>query len=148
MKQFARCTNCRQWYLYSATLLVEIYRGNGLHRTALWCASCVQVAEQRSQAAGASGEHGTVDLSATFQFASPVPEGHGSDDFHRLIQEHLDLMDRALQEDDSVIVPLIDDFIDRCRTYRDQLEHPAHEQRLSGHLQYWDTFLQALRRSS
>ena len=134
--------------MHSATLLVEIYRGNGLHRTTLWCASCVRAAEQRSQAADDHGEHGTADLSTAFQFPSPEPGTHGSDDFHRLIQEHLDLMDRALQEDDHVIVPLIDDFMDRCRTYRDQLEHPAHVQRLSGHLQYWDTFLQALRRSN
>ncbi len=148
MKQFARCTNCRQWYIHSATLLVEIYRGNGLHRTTLWCASCIRAAEQRSQAADDRGEHGTADLSAAFQFTSPAPDTHGSDDFHRLIQEHLNLMDRALQEDDNIIVPLIDDFMARCRTHRDQLDHPAHVQRLSGHLQYWDTFLQALRRSS
>lgn len=132
----------------SATLLVEIYRGNGLHRTTLWCMSCVHAAEQRSQSASESGEHEIADLRAALPSSSAVLETHGSDDFHRLIQEHLDLMDRALQEDDSVIVPLIDDFMDRCRTHREQLEHPAHVQRLSGHLQYWDTFLQALRRSS
>ena len=149
MKQFARCTNCRQWYMHSATLLVEIYRGNGLHRTTLWCVSCVRAAEQRSQSPGDSGEQEMADLSAAMMpFQALVPETHGSDDFHRLIQEHLDLMDRALQEDDSVIVSLIDDFMDRCRSYRNQLDHPDHVKRLSGHLQYWDTFLQALRQSS
>jgi hypothetical protein len=89
-----------------------------------------------------------ADLGSALPFRSAVPKTHGNNDFHRLIQEHLDLMDRALQEDDGVIVPLIDDFMDRCRTDRDQLDHPEQAQRLSGHLHYWDTFLQALRRSS
>ena len=134
--------------MHSATLLVEIVRGNGFHRTTLWCMPCVRTAEQRSQSAGDSMESETVDLHAALQFSTPELETHGNDDFHRLIQEHLDLMDRALQEDDSTIVALIDDFMNRCQTHKDQLEHPDHVQRLSGHLQYWDTFLQALRRSS
>ena len=149
MKQFARCTNCRQWYMHSATLLVDVVRGNGFHHTTLWCQSCVSAAEARSRSAEGGGEHEPIDFStATSRPSTPRAEISAASHFQGLIQEHLDLMERALHEDDEVLVPLIDDFMHRCRTIHEQLEQPERAQRLAGHMQYWDTFLQTLRRSS
>jgi hypothetical protein len=56
-------------------------------------------------------------------------------------------MDRAMHEDDAVLVPLIEDFMQRCRACHDQLQTPEQAQRLRGHLQYWDAFLKALQQS-
>ncbi len=49
MKQFARCTSCRQWYARRAITTVEIVQANGLQRTTLWCVRCIRDAEHRSQ---------------------------------------------------------------------------------------------------
>jgi hypothetical protein len=53
-------------------------------------------------------------------------------------------MERALHEEDTALVPLIEDFIQRCRLCQAQLENPEKSQRLTGHLQYWTAFLKAL----
>jgi len=64
--------------------------------------------------------------------------------FQQFMQEHLQLMDRALYDDEAIVVPVIQDFIDRCRLYQTHLEMPGQLKRLTGHLQYWETFLKAL----
>ena len=64
------------------------------------------------------------------------------------MQEHVQLMDRALYDDETLVVPAIQDFMERCRLYQTQLEIPEQCQRLAGHLQYWETFLKALNASS
>jgi hypothetical protein len=65
-------------------------------------------------------------------------------DFQRLLQEHTALMERAIHEDDAVLVPLIEAFMQQCRCTQGHLKHPEYIQRLSGHLQYWEAFLKAL----
>jgi hypothetical protein len=64
------------------------------------------------------------------------------------MQEHLQLMDRALYDEETLVVPAIQDFMERCRRYQTQTEIPEQGQRLDGHLQYWETFLTALNASS
>jgi hypothetical protein len=71
-----------------------------------------------------------------------------SETFQQFMQEHLQLMDRALYDDETILVPAIQDFIERCRLYQTQVEMPEQCQRLTGHLQYWETFLNALNASS
>ncbi len=56
-------------------------------------------------------------------------------------------MERALHEDDAVIISLVDDFMKRCRACQSQLQRPEEAQRLAGHLQYWETFLNTLKQS-
>jgi hypothetical protein len=68
--------------------------------------------------------------------------------FQQCMQEHVQLMDRALYDDETLVVPAIQDFMERCRLYQTQLEVPEQRQRLAGHLQYWETFLKALSASS
>ena len=147
MKRFARCTNCRQWYVHSTTTVVAICLGNGLHRTTLWCLSCIQDTEHRSQSAEAAVATG-ASVALDDDTNPPAPAVHLDGLFSQLIQAHLDLMDRALHEDSAVLVPLIDEFMQRCRTYQAPPDNPDHGKRLAGHLRYWDTFLQALKRSS
>ena len=70
------------------------------------------------------------------------------DIFQQCMQEHLQLMDRALYDEETLVVPAIQDFMKRCRLYQAQTEIPEQHQRLTGHLQYWETFLQTLNASS
>jgi hypothetical protein len=65
-------------------------------------------------------------------------------DFQQCIQEHLHLMERALHEDEAVLVAAIEDFLQRCRLLQAQQDISERVQRLQGCLQYWETFLQAL----
>jgi len=53
-------------------------------------------------------------------------------------------MDRALCDEEAILVPLIEDFMARCRVYQTHLDMPEQRKRLTGHLQYWETFLKAL----
>ena len=64
------------------------------------------------------------------------------------MQEHLQLMDRALYDDETLVVPAIQIFMERCRLYQARSEIPEQSQRLAGHLQYWETFLKALNASA
>jgi hypothetical protein len=66
------------------------------------------------------------------------------EDFQQCIQEHLHLMERALHEDEAVLVAAIEDFLQRCRLLQTQQDISARVQRLQGCLQYWETFLRAL----
>ena len=133
MKRFARCTNCQQWYVQTYTTSVEIYQHDNLCCLTVWCLRCIDEAEERSQ------PHGTaIDRE---QRPSPVPS---SDPFQQFMQEHLQLMDRALYDDEALLIPVIQDFMERCRLYQRQLDIPEQCRRLTGHLQYWETFLKAL----
>ncbi len=148
MKQFARCSSCRQWYSSHAVTTVEILRGNGQHRTAMWCQRCIQEAEQRSLYIDAYVDpqerpppnvlmphHESLHEEATGAFAD-------------LLEEHLELMEDAIQEDDDAIAARIGNFMERCRAYSEQLDDPAQSQRLKNHLNYWQTFLNMLNHSS
>jgi hypothetical protein len=130
MKQFTRCTNCQQWYVRTSTSTVEVSQSDGLHCLTVWCIRCIEEAERRSQPSGNSGE--------------PTSHRPASDPFQQCMQEHLQLMDRALYDDEAMLVPVIHDFLERCRRYQTHLESPEQCQRLAGHLQYWETFLKAL----
>jgi hypothetical protein len=137
VKRFAQCTNCQQWYVQTYTASVEIYQPDNLCCLTIWCLRCIDEAEKRSQ------PHDTaIDRR---QRPSPLSS---SEIFQQCIQEHLQLMDRALYDDETLVVPAIQDFIERCRHYQTQLEIPEQCQRLVGHLQYWETFLKALNASS
>lgn len=155
MKQFAQCANCRQWYRRDVVTTVELIHDTGLQGIALWCPLCIQDAEQRSGGLGADdvgtafaemAEHvfQTPLPDASPRLDGPLPETEPENDFERLVLEHFSLQDRALQEDDDVLVPLITEFVARCGAYQAQLESPQQIQRLSGHLQYWEMFLKAL----
>jgi hypothetical protein len=148
MKRFARCANCCQWYVHAFTMAVEIYQGSQLQRIAVWCSRCIADAEHRSQ-------YGDTQRSAEPSPPAPLtPPAHlpASTDSspareESFVQEHLQLMERAMREDDAVLIPLIEDFVQRCRAYHDQLQTPEPAQRLRAHLQYWDAFLKALHQS-
>jgi len=147
VKQFARCANCRQWYVERAVTTVGILQGNGARRTALWCRPCIQAAEQRSL---------DVDKNIDLQDWQAAEESLLSRDlmppeaaggaFGDLMQEHLDLMEEALlEEDDDAIASRIGDFVDRGRAFLEQLDDAAQAQRLTAHLNYWQTVLKALK---
>lgn len=137
MKRFAWCTNCQQWYVQTSTASVEIYQHDRLCGLAVWCLRCIAEAERRSQ------PHGTA--LAPERVATPQSS---SETFQQIMQEHLQLMDRALYDDETILVPIIQEFIERCRFYQVRVETPEQGQRLTGHLQYWETFLNALNASS
>ena len=145
MKQFARCTNCRQWYRRDAVTTVETIRGSGLQRTTLWCQPCIREAEHRSQLADEN-----LPVQAETHIAVDSRVHHSSsremqpDDFQQFIQEHLDLMERALHEDDTTIVLLVEDFIERIQAYQAQIAEPERVARLTSHAQYWSMFLNAM----
>jgi hypothetical protein len=148
MKRFARCANCCQWYIHAFTMAVEIYQGSQLQRIAVWCSRCVADAEHRSQHGEARQNTACSPTAWTTPSAHlPTPEESSLEREELFVQEHLQLMDRALCEDDAVLVPLIEDFIQRCHAYHAQLQTSESAQRLRGHLQYWDAFLKALRQS-
>ena len=116
---------------------MEVYQHDNLCCLTVWCLRCIDEAEKRSQ------PHGTaIDIEQRPSSLS------SSDIFQQYMQEHLQLMDRALYDDETLVVPAIQDFMERCRLYQTQLEIPEQYQRLAGHLQYWETFLQALNASS
>jgi hypothetical protein len=148
VKQFTRCANCRQWYVHTFTTTVEIYHGGHLCRVAEWCLRCIDEAEQRSQPV----DDGTRDTLESRLMVSASPEQVATkaasvDSFEQLVQEHLDLMTRAIHEDDAVIIPLIEDFMQRCRIQQQRLKAPEPSRRLLGHMQYWEAFLKALQQS-
>jgi hypothetical protein len=140
VKQFTRCANCRQWYLEAFTTAVEIFRHGQRHRMAVWCVRCVEDAEQRSRPAQAQGSNAAeAPLPAT---CIAPPDG-----FQQLVQEHIALMDRAIHEEDTILVPLLEDFMARCQAYQQRLDNPEQAQRLKAHVQYWDAFLKALQQA-
>jgi hypothetical protein len=131
------------------TASVEIYQHNNLYCLTVWCLRCIDEAEKRSQphstaldVGGATPVLPTVDLE---ERPSPLSS---SETLQQFVQEHLQLMDRALYDDETIVVPAIQDFMERCRLYQIQSEMPEQGQRLAGHLQYWETFLKALNASS
>ncbi len=145
MKRFARCTNCQQWYMRTYTAPVEIYQHDSLCCTTVWCLRCIDEAERRSQLHGISAvtEGSTPTLPKADMEERPSPIS-SSDPFQQFVQEHLQLMDRALYDDEALLIPVIQDFMERCRLYQRQLDIPEQCRRLTGHLQYWETFLKAL----
>jgi hypothetical protein len=117
-----------------------------MRRTALWCQSCIHEAEQRSRYAVESIDVQDLQASASALKSYPrlQPE-ETSGTFGALLQEHLDLMEEALlEENDDAIALRIGDFMDRGRAHLDGLDDPTQAQRLTMHLHYWQTFLKAL----
>jgi len=146
VKQFARCSNCRQWYVDRAVTTVDILQGNGMRRTALWCQRCIHEAEHRSLYAEEDldvQERQASDGSRlSYDFLQPE-EVNGA--FSALLQEHLDLMEEALlEEDDDAIAARISDFMVRGHAHLDRLDDAEQTQRLTTHLNYWQIFLKAL----
>lgn len=145
MKQFTRCKNCRQWYLWSATTPVEIHQGETLRRVTRWCLRCIEDAERRS--IFSSSEQmppSAVSVAAAGEEEYEHSSVESPEDFQQCIREHLHLMERALHEDEAVLVAAIEDFLQRCRLLHAQQDMPERVQRLQGCLQYWATFLRAL----
>lgn len=149
MKQFTQCTNCQQWYVRTYTTTVEIYQRDSLRCMTVWCLRCVDEAERRSQPHGTS-----VAPVASAPALDPIESAErpshepSSGTFQHYMQEHLQLMDRALYADEAMLIPIIQDFMERCRRYQPDLERPEQLKRLTGHLQYWETFLKALNSSA
>ncbi|MGE3540820.1 MAG: hypothetical protein AB7N91_25715 [Candidatus Tectimicrobiota bacterium] len=139
MKQFAQCAHCQQWYTRTATAPIEIYQGDRLHCIAIWCLGCIQDAEQRSAAhtVGPRDVTSSTAYEASGTLALPVT-------LPQLLAEHLRLMDRALQDEEDVLVPVIQRFIECASLYQGEDESPEQRQRLRGHVHYWETFLKAL----
>jgi hypothetical protein len=149
VKQFARCSNCRQWYVDRAVATVDILQRNGLRRTALWCQSCIREAEQRSLPA----DEGLALQDLPRSTNSPRSDTRlqpkaETGAFGELLQEHLDLMEEALQADDEAIALRIGDFMERGRTHLEQISDSEQTRRLTNHLHYWQTFLNMLHQSS
>jgi hypothetical protein len=146
VKQFARCTHCRQWYAHHVVTAVEVIRGNGLQGTTLWCFRCIRDTEERSQML--DEQTGRPAPSAVALHAhGPLGQTAPLSEFNAFIQEHLDLMERALYEDDAIIVPRVEAFMQRCRSYQGRIEAPDQVERLTRHLYYWEAFLKAMRQS-
>ena len=149
MKQFSHCTNCQQWYRREFTAAVEIYQDDHLRRVTVWCRRCIDEAEKRSQAMNthewvlSDGLH-DVDGPTNTVHAGTAPS---DEEFQQFMQEHIDLMERAIREDDAVLVPIVENFMHRCHTYQQQTKVPEQAQRLLGHMQYWKAFLKALSQS-
>jgi hypothetical protein len=119
-----------------------------LQRMAVWCYHCIVDAEHRSEPD--TNQHNTTSLShAAIAPPTHVPafKESGLESVELFVQEHLQLMDRAMHEEDTVLVPLIEDFMQRCQSYHDYLQPHEQAQRLRGHLQYWEAFLKALQQS-
>lgn len=150
MRQFARCSNCQQWYLHTYTDSVEIYEHNRLCALAVWCFHCMAMAEQRSQPL-ADAEAPSV---ATALSQHPLTRtDHTSPEtaaltFEALMQAHAQLLDRALYDDEAVLIPAVQAFIDQCHGYAPAVDSPEKHQRLTGHARYWCTFLQACKPTS
>lgn len=145
MKQFARCMNCQQWYVRAVTVHVEVWDGAGLHATTIWCLRCIAETEQRSQVCLPGQEPYEVPPAATRTVPTQSEHMVTVDGLQAYRQEHRQLMDRALQDDDSTLVPVIEDFLARGRAYQGQLDTPEDAQRLTNDLQYWEAFLRALK---
>src|SRR5262249_54969667 len=115
----------------------------------VWCLRCIDEAEKRSQShSTALAMGGATPVLPTADMEAHPDSLSSSDLFQQYMQEHLQLMDRALYDDEALIVSAIQDFMGRCRLYQTQLDIPEQCQRLAGHLQYWGTFLKALNASS
>lgn len=146
MKHFARCAHCRQWYLRAVTMTVEVCQSDTSRRQAVWCVRCVEVIEQRS-----TFLHNRMDTAFVASSSQEIfvpGDTHDevpADEYQRCMQEHLQMMERALHEEEAVLVPSIEVFLQRCRALQEQLEVPEQIQRLQGCWQYWETFLRVLK---
>jgi len=145
VKQFTQCTSCQQWYVRAYTTAVEIYQSDSLRCMTVWCLRCIDEAERRSQPRDTAVVTGASTPASDPSSTGEQPS-HGpcAATFQQLMQEHLQLMDRALYDDAAILIPIIQDFMQRCRLYQPHLAIPAQLKRLTGHLQYWETFLTAL----
>ncbi|MCZ6876286.1 MAG: hypothetical protein O7G88_22615 [bacterium] len=148
MKQFSQCTNCQQWYVCAFTTAIELYQDDRLRQVTVWCLRCIDEAEQRSQPTWL-GEAAAPELhlQSPELTSSQHPEEVPGEDYQHFIQEHTDLMGRALREDDAVLVPVVEDFLQRCLSFQHQVDIPEQANRISGNVQYWKAFLKALNQS-
>ncbi len=144
-KQFTRCTNCRQWYVHTATMPVEVVYGDQCRRLTMWCLRCVAEAEQRSHDIRG---HEVAPATSTEPLADSCPREGPPAEFQQLLQEHARLMERALYEEEATLIPLIHHFLQRCRSYQEQSTVPEHLERLHRQCHYWETFLKMLARSA
>src|SRR5262245_61944306 len=106
VKRFARCTNCQQWYVQTSTASVEIYQHDRLCCLAVWCLRCIAEAERRSQPPGtALATEGVAPVWHMVDKEERPGPLSSSAIFQQFIQEHLQLMDRALYDDETILVP-------------------------------------------
>lgn len=149
VKQFTRCTNCRQWYVSSFTAAVETRHGNRCRRDTIWCLRCIDEAEQRSQGASPPEtrhpETAAQPSTLPRRAAATTPKATG---LSELMREHIELMEQALHDSDDVLLPVVQDFMRRCRDYRQHSEAAEETERLSGHLRYWEAFMRAFHEAS
>lgn len=75
---------------------------------------------------------------------APVQPADEAETVLALTQEHLALMDRALYDEETALLTVVHEFVARCQRYQAQAALADPEQRLTGHIRYWQTFLQAL----
>ncbi len=149
MKQFARCTHCQQWFVRTFTTAVETYHETGLQQVTLWCLRCVEAAEARSQPLQAAPEEAPAwRLEAAFGATVPPASDESPEDVRQLLQAHIELMNRAIHEEEDVLVPRVREFMAQCRALHEQLDAPDQTRRLLGHVQYWEAFLKALQQST
>lgn len=147
VKQFAQCGNCQQWFIRSFTTTVEIHLDDHLRQVTLWCRHCMVAAEQRSQPGREEEAAMPVWQEGVAPTNSPVHGSVHDEDYQQILQEHTDLMERALREDDAVLLPVVEAFMERCLSFQQQVEIPEYASRISGHAQYWQAFLKALNQS-
>ena len=147
MKQFAQCGNCQQWFIRSFTTTVEVHPDDHLRQVTLWCERCIVAAEQRSHPGREDEAAMPVWQAGATSANTSAPGGAPDEDYQQIIQEHTDLMERALREDDAILVPIVEAFMQRCLHYREQAAIPEYANRISGHAQYWQAFLKALNQS-
>ena len=104
-------------------------------------------AEQRSQPGCEDGASMSIRQTDTSAANSLLSDNVADASYQQIIQEHTDLMERALREDDVVLVPIVEAFLQRCLDYHEQATIPEQARRLLGHAQYWQAFLKALNQS-
>lgn len=104
-------------------------------------------AEQRSQP-GCDDEMATSAWREDTASASDrLSDNEADEHYQQIVQEHVELMERALREDDAILVPIVEAFMERCLRYQQQATIPEQANRLLGHAQYWQAFLKALNQS-
>ncbi len=115
----------------------------------MWCQRCIREAEQRSLYADEYMDPQDVQPPAILLPHDEPPLEEATGVFADLLEEHLELMEDALQqEDDDAIAARIGDFMERCLAYCEQLDDPEQSKRLTNHLNYWQAFLRMLDQSN
>ncbi len=115
----------------------------------VWCLRCIDEAEKRSQPHGTALAPEEVAQCGTWSTGKSVPVlSRPRKPFSNLCRNIYSSWTGPSMTTKLLLVPTIQAFIERCRLYQTKTETPEQGQRLAGHLQYWETFLNALNASS